>query len=111
MERTIWQFARVNSGDPQSEGSETAEGFVKKMTRNYIGTIPNPDGDTGTSLMSQKDQLNGMIADIKHVIQKNAGVTADTTVTLEKTEETGRIQITICIKNISEMKIAFRELP
>ncbi|EHE6301058.1 hypothetical protein JMK90_004550 [Salmonella enterica] len=61
--------------------------------------------------MNQTDQLDRMIADIKQVIQKNTGDMVGTDVMLEKADGTGKMQITICIKNISDMKIAFRQLP
>lgn len=58
--------------------------------------------------MNQNDQLTSMIEDIRQIITKYTNDTTDSTVTLEKDEKTGKIQVIIRIKNISEMKISFR---
>lgn len=58
--------------------------------------------------MNQNDQLTCMMADIRQIITKYTNDTTDSTVTLERDEKTGKIQVIIRIKNISEMKISFR---
>lgn len=49
-----------------------------------------------------------MLTDIKQAIEKYTGNTTSSTVTLENDKESGKIQVIIKIKNISEMKISFK---
>lgn len=58
--------------------------------------------------MNSKYQLNCMMEDIKQIIEKYTNDIENSTVTLEKDKKTGKIQVIIRIKNISEMKISFR---
>ncbi|MGA6580747.1 hypothetical protein [Providencia sp. NPDC089923] len=57
----------------------------------------------------QDELLDHMLDEIKQTIGKYKGSLTDTSVELEKSEETGKMQITIRVKNESEMKIEFRQ--
>ncbi|BEB98274.1 hypothetical protein NMD51_23150 (plasmid) [Escherichia coli] len=58
--------------------------------------------------MNNEKQLNCMLADIKQAIEKHTDNKTSSTITLEKDKESGKIQVIIKIKNISEMKISFK---
>lgn len=56
--------------------------------------------------MTTKEQLDLMFNEIQQVIKKHINEATDTDIVLEKSAITGKIQILIKIKNISDMKIS-----
>ncbi|OSK13652.1 hypothetical protein EAMG_05388 [Escherichia coli M056] len=56
--------------------------------------------------MTTKEQLDIMLNEIRQVIKKHTNKETDTDIVLEKSSSTGKIQILIKIKNISDMKIS-----
>lgn len=56
--------------------------------------------------MTQKEQLDMMFNEIRQVIKKYTNKETDTDIALEKSSSTGKMQILIKIKNISDIKIS-----
>lgn len=56
--------------------------------------------------MTTKEQLDIMFNEIRQVIKKHTNKETDTDIVLEKSSSTGKIQILIKIKNISDIKIS-----
>lgn len=56
--------------------------------------------------MTTKEQIERMFNEIRQVIKKHINEANDTDIVLEKSSGTGKIQILIHIKNISDMRIS-----
>lgn len=66
--------------------------------------------NSGIKTLNQREQLELMLAEIKNVIKKHTGEERNTVVILDKVGNTEKLQLIIRIENVSEMKIAFRNV-